>query len=83
MAAIVASLSAEERGDLRRLYATFRGTLSENMLTLKSAHDAADRVVKMIISGVTGPAVKPGKPVRGYAAYGSPGVGAGGLNRTL
>ena len=86
---IVESLSVEERGDLRRLYATFRETLSENMLTLKSAHDAADRVVKMIISGlkeargVTGPAVKPGKPVRGYAAYGSTGVGAGGLNRTL
>ena len=83
------ALSGDERGDLRRLYAAFRQTLSENMLALKSAHDAADRVVKMIITsvkearGVTGPAVKPGKPVRGYAAYGSSGVGAAGLNRTL
>ncbi len=86
---VIEALSVEERGDLRRLYAAFRETLSENMLTLKSAHDAADRVVKMIISGlkeargVSGPAVKPGKPVRGYAAYGSTGVGAAGLNRTL
>lgn len=83
------SLSAEERGDLRKLYAAFRETLSENMLALKSAHDAADRVVKMIIAGVrkargvNGPAVNPGKPVRGYAVYGAAGVGAAGVNRTL
>ncbi|HEY9567632.1 MAG TPA: hypothetical protein VIR38_06050, partial [Thalassobaculum sp.] len=38
------SLSGEERGDLRKLYAAFREILSENMLALKSAHDAADRV---------------------------------------
>lgn len=87
--AVLDSLSGEERGDLRKLYAAFRETLSDNMLALKSAHDTADRVVKMVISGVrkargvTGPAVKPGKPVRGYAAYGSAGVGAAGLNRTL
>lgn len=87
--AVLNALSAEERGDLRRLYAAFREALSENMLALKAAHDTADRVVKMIVSGVrksrgvTGPAVKPGKPVRGYAAYGTAGVGAAGYNRTL
>jgi hypothetical protein len=86
---ILDALSASERADLRSLYAAFRETLSANMLALKSAHDAADRVVKMIISGVksargvNGPDVKPGKPVRGYAAYGTNGVGAIGLNRTL
>jgi len=83
------SLTGEERADLRRLYTVFRETLSENMLALKSAHDAADRVVKMVIDGlkkargVTGPDVKPGKPVRGYAAYGTSGAGAAGFNRTL
>lgn len=86
---VLESLSTEERGDLRNLYAVFRETLSENMLALKSAHDAADRVVKMVIDGVkkargvTGPAVNPSKPIRGYAAYGSGGVGAAGVNRTL
>lgn len=86
---VLDSLSGEERSDLRKLYAAFRETLSDNMLALKSAHDAADRVVKMVISGVkkargvTGPAVTPGKPVRGYAAYGSVGVGAAGVSRTL
>ncbi len=45
--AVLDALSAEERGDLRKLYATFRETLSDNMLALKSAHDAADRVIKM------------------------------------
>lgn len=86
---VLESLSGEERGDLRKLYAAFRETLSENMLALKSAHDAADRVVKMIVSGVrksrgvTGPDVKPGKPVRGYAAYGTSGLGAAGYSRTL
>lgn len=83
------SLSGEERSDLRKLYAAFREALSDNMLALKSAHDAADRVVKMIVSGVrksrgvTGPDVKPGKPVRGYAAYGTSGLGAAGYSRTL
>ncbi len=86
---VLDALSAEERGDLRKLYAAFRETLSENMLALKSAHDAADRVVKMVINGVkkargvTGPAVNTSKPVRGYAAYGTAGAGAGGVNRTL
>jgi hypothetical protein len=86
---VLDSLSAEERGDLRKLYAAFRETLSENMLALKSAHDAADRVVKMVIAGVkksrgvTGPAVNNSKPVRGYAANGSARVGAAGINRTL
>jgi len=86
---VLDSLSTEERGDLRKLYATFRETLSDNMLALKSAHDAADRVVKMVIAGVrksrgvNGPAVNPSKPVRGYAAYGSVGVGAAGVSRTL
>ncbi len=83
------TLSAEERSDLRKLYAAFRETLSENMLALKSAHDAADRMVKMVINGVkkargvTGPAVNTSKPVRGYAAYATAGAGAAGLNRTL
>jgi len=86
---VLDALSAEERGDLRKLYAAFRETLSENMLALKSAHDAADRMVKMVINGVkkargvTGPAVNTSKPVRGYAAYGTAGAGAAGLNRTL
>ena len=86
---VLNALSGQERGDLRKLYAAFRETLSDNMLALKSAHDATDRVVKMVISGVrkargvTGPAVNPSKPVRGYAAYGSAGIGAAGLNRTL
>ena len=86
---VLNALNGEERSDLRKLYAAFRETLSENMLALKAAHDAADRVVKMIVSGVrktrgvSGPVVKPGKPVRGYAAYGTSGLGAGGYSRTL
>src|SRR3546814_13486125 len=69
------SLSGEERGDLRKLYAAFREILSENMLALKSAHDAADRVVQMLVSGVrqtrgvSGPEAKTGTPVHGYAPY--------------
>lgn len=49
---LVECLSAEERGDLRQLFKAFRETLSDNMLALRAAHDAADRVVKLIISAV-------------------------------
>lgn len=86
---VLNSLSGEERSDLRQLYSAFRETLSDNMLALKSAHDAADRVIKMVISGVkkargvSGPDVTPGKPVRGYSVYGNTGIGAAGVNRTL
>lgn len=50
--AIVNARSTDEKGDLRQLFKAFRETLSDNMLALRAAHDAADRVVKLIIRAV-------------------------------
>lgn len=74
---IVSMLTEDERSEIRTLYARFREALSENMLALKAAQDATDRAVKMVVDGVkkarglpmTEP-TKPGRPARGYAAYG-------------
>ncbi|WP_420566472.1 hypothetical protein [Thalassobaculum sp.] len=89
----VETLSAEERSELRSLYQVFRETLSENMLALKAAQDATDKMVNLIISGVrkarglpdTAP-VQTGRKAatrRGYGAYAAAG-GAGQLmSRTL
>lgn len=90
---VVEQLSSEERSELRSLYQAFRETLSENMLALKAAQDATDRVVKMIIGGVRksrglpeeGAQPRRGKAAvqRGYGAYATAG-GAGQLmSRTL
>ena len=72
------SLSTEERTDLRALYKRFRTVLSENMLALRGAHDATDRVIKLIIDtvkeqrGVKSAPAAFGPRVRGYAAYSTP-----------
>lgn len=84
-------LSDEERTELRSLYQAFRETLSENMLALKAAQDATDRVINMIIGGVrkargvseNAAPKKLSKPVRGYAAYAGAGATTGLMNRTL
>ena len=61
------SLSDIERADLKILYKKFRNVLSENMLTLRGAYDATERVVNLVIDAV--------KKQRGYAkntkAFGS------------
>jgi len=86
--AVLNDLSGEERGELRALYTRFRETLSENMLALKAAQDAADRAVKMVVDGVKkargiqGEARNPGKPVRGYGAYAQAGSSSFAVNRT-
>lgn len=87
---VLDALSSEERTELRKLYAAFREAVSDNMLCLKSAYDASDRVVKMIISGVKksrgangAKPTAPGKPIRGYAAYAAASAGTIGLSRTL
>ncbi|MDE0810372.1 MAG: hypothetical protein OSB69_13770 [Alphaproteobacteria bacterium] len=71
-------LTPEERTDLRKLYKSFRDVLAENMLSLRGAHDATDRVVKLIIDAVkeqrgvkTAPSAF-GRRANGYAAYSSP-----------
>ena len=84
-------LSDGERQELRSLYQAFRETLSENMLALKAAQDATDRVIGMIITGVrkargvtdTPAPQKLSKPARGYAAYAGAGTASGLMNRTL
>lgn len=69
------ALSTEERTDLRKLYKRFRDVLAENMLALRGAHDATDRVIKLIIQTVkdqrgvkTAPSAF-GPRGSGYAAY--------------
>ena len=75
---VLESLSEEERTDLRALYKMFRRALSENMLALRGAHDASERVVNLIIE-----AIKDQRGVKtahsafaprtsGYAAYSTP-----------
>ena len=75
---VLDSLSTEERTDLRKLYKSFRDVLAENMLALRGAHDATDRVVKLIIDAVkdqrgvkTAPSAF-GPRGNGYAAYSNP-----------
>lgn len=71
-------LSPDERHDLRKLYKTFRNVLSENMLALRGAYDATDRVVNLIIDAVKdqrGVKTAPlafGPRANGYAAYSNP-----------
>lgn len=75
---VFATLSTSERDDLRALYKRFRGVLSENMLALRGAHDATDRVIKLIIDtvkeqrGVRSAPAAFGKRATGYAAYSTP-----------
>jgi transcriptional regulator of heat shock response len=79
----VETLSTEERSELRSLYQVFRETLSENMLALKAAQDATDKMVKLIINGVrkargmpeNAPTQKGRKASvqRGYGAYAAAG----------
>lgn len=89
----VETLSTEERSELRSLYQVFRETLSENMLALKAAQDATDKMVNLIISSVrkarglpdNGPVQtgRKGATQRGYGAYVAPGGSAQLMSRTL
>ena len=60
---------------MRDLYQRFRCALSDNMLALRSSHDAAERVVSLIMEsvrkqrGIDAEAPSFGKPRTGYAAY--------------
>jgi hypothetical protein len=71
-------LDQEERSDLRKLYKRFRDTLATNMLSLRGAHDATDRIIKLIIDAVKeqrGVKTAPAAFCRrgnGYAAYSTP-----------
>ncbi|MCR9072067.1 MAG: hypothetical protein NXI18_10135 [Alphaproteobacteria bacterium] len=90
---VVENLSTEERGELRALYQAFRETLSENMLALKAAQDAANKVVNMIIGGVRKSRGLPEETAprrrgnvanqRGYGAYSAVGAGGHLMSRTL
>lgn len=89
----VETLSSEERSELRSLYQMFRETLSENMLALKAAQDATDKMVNLIISGVrkarglpdAAPAQtgRKGAIQRGYGAYSASGSAGQLMSRTL
>lgn len=65
----------DDRTELRELYQRFRCTLSDNMLALRSSHDAAERVVSLIMEsvrkqrGIDADAPTFGKTRTGYAAY--------------
>lgn len=79
----IQALGQDERRELRDLYKRFRCALSDNMLALRSSHDATERVVKLIVEAVrkqrggTGAPPTFGRPKRGYAAYGP--IGTGGI----
>lgn len=69
-------IPSEDRTALRDIYQRFRCALSDNMLALRSSHDAAERVVSLIMESVrkqrgitteTVPAF--GKTRTGYDAY--------------
>ncbi|WP_028795011.1 hypothetical protein [Thalassobaculum salexigens] len=89
----VETLSTEERSELRSLYQVFRETLSENMLALKAAQDATDKMVNLIISSVrkarglpeNAPAHTGRKASiqRGYGAYAASGSSGQLMSRTL
>ena len=90
---VVETLSDEERAELRSLYQAFREALSENMLALKAAQDATEKMVNMIIGGVRKARGLPQEAIPqkrgkaaiqgGYGAYAASG-GAGQLmSRTL
>ncbi|MEQ8332926.1 hypothetical protein [Nisaea sp.] len=65
----------DERAELRDLYQRFRCALSDNMLALRSSHDAAERVVSLIMEsvrkqrGINADTPTFGKTRTGYAAY--------------
>jgi small-conductance mechanosensitive channel len=90
---VVENLSTEERGELRALYQAFRETLSENMLALKAAQDATNKVVSMIIGGVRKSRGLPEENAprrrgntanqRGYGAYAAAGAAGHLMSRTL
>jgi hypothetical protein len=71
-------LDPEERSNLRKLYKRFRDVLATNMLSLRGAHDATDRIIKLIIDAVkeqrgvkTAPSAF-GHRAKGYGAYSNP-----------
>ncbi|MBL6600535.1 MAG: hypothetical protein ISP41_16740 [Alphaproteobacteria bacterium] len=75
---VLNALDENERTDLRKLYKRFRDVLAQNMLSLRGAHDATDRIVKLIIDAVkeqrgvkTAPSAF-GRRGNGYAAYSNP-----------
>jgi hypothetical protein len=75
---VLNALDESERTDLRKLYKKFRDVLAQNMLSLRGAHDATDRIVKLIIEAVkeqrgvkTAPSAF-GPRGNGYAAYSNP-----------
>jgi len=72
---VLEMIPADDRIELKELYQRFRCALSDNMLALRSSHDAAERVVSLIMEsvrkqrGITAEEPAFGRPRTGYAAY--------------
>ncbi|MGB1005757.1 MAG: hypothetical protein ACPGVX_01185 [Thalassobaculaceae bacterium] len=72
---LLAVLAPEEREGLRQKFAQFRAILADNMLAIRAAHDATEKVVKAVVSdikkrhGIGDECGSIYKPRRGYAAY--------------
>lgn len=82
-------IPADDRTSLRELYQRFRCALSDNMLALRSSHDAAERVVSLIMDsvrkqrGITAEEPAFGRPRTGYAAYSPSGAAAAAVVKSL
>ncbi|UUX50493.1 flagellar protein FlgN [Nisaea acidiphila] len=73
---VLEMIPSDDRTALREIYNRFRCALSDNMLALRSSHDAAERVVSLIMEsvrkqrGITADAIQSfGKTRTGYDAY--------------
>ena len=72
---LLATLAPEDRDGLRKRFAQFREILADNMLTIRAAHDATEKVIQAVVTNVKkrhGIGDEGGsiyKPRRGYAAY--------------
>lgn len=86
---LLETISTDERSELRDLYKRFRSALSDNMLALRSSHDAAERVVGLIMDavrkqrGITEDMPSFGKVRTGYAAYAPLGKQVTGISKSL
>ena len=86
---LLETLPSDERSELRELYKRFRSALSDNMLALRSSHDAAERVVGLIMDavrkqrGISDEMPAFGKTRTGYAAYAPLGKPVIGVSKSL
>ncbi|MEC8061391.1 MAG: hypothetical protein VX168_03250 [Pseudomonadota bacterium] len=72
---LLATLAPEERDGLRQKFAQFREILADNMLAIRAAHDATEKVIQAVVTdikkrhGIGDESGSIYKPRRGYAAY--------------